>query len=105
MMIVCNHLDDQAMSKLLMKSTHHKKIPVAHKSFRFSSILHELSVGWFTFLQFSEAARDVRPVREELLPPKPIKAARKRCALLQEAQRIDCVQNTTLAHPSSPDIL
>ena len=25
MMIVCNHLDDQAMSKLLMKSTHHKQ--------------------------------------------------------------------------------
>lgn len=71
----------------------------------FPILLHELSVGWFPFLQFSEAARDVRPVREELLPPKPIKAARKRCALLQEAQRIDCVQNTTLAHPSSPDIL
>ena len=25
MMIVCNHLDDQAMSKLLMKLTHHKQ--------------------------------------------------------------------------------
>ena len=41
MMIVCNHLDDQAMSKLLMKSTHHKqswwhikKIRVAHKKIR-----------------------------------------------------------------------
>ena len=53
MMIVCNHLDDQAMSKLLMKSIHHKIVPVAHKivpvahkivpvahkSFRFSSII------------------------------------------------------------------
>ena len=57
-MMVPNHLDDQAMSKLLMKSTHHKKVLeahkivlvahkkvleahkivlVAHKSFRFSS--------------------------------------------------------------------
>ena len=34
MMIVCNHLDDQAMSKLLMKSTHKKKIRVAHKKIR-----------------------------------------------------------------------
>ena len=53
---------------------------------------------------FSEATRDVRPVREELLPPKPIETPRKRCPLLQEAQRIetpyilDCVQNTTLDH-------
>ena len=38
---------------------------------------------------FSEAARDVRPVREELLPPKPIKAARKRRPLIQETQRIE----------------
>ena len=52
-MIVCNHVDDQAMMKLLMKSTPqkkmqvahkkmqvaHKKMQVAHKSFRFSSII------------------------------------------------------------------
>ena len=31
MIIVCNNLDDQAMSKLLMKSTHHKIVLVAHK--------------------------------------------------------------------------
>ena len=51
-MMVRNHLDDQAMSKLLMKSTHNKKVLEAHKkvleahkivlkahkSFRFSSI-------------------------------------------------------------------
>ena len=50
-MMVRNHLDDQAMSKLLMKSTHdkkvleahkkvleaHKIVLEAHKSFRFSS--------------------------------------------------------------------
>ena len=30
-MMVPNHLDDQAMSKLLMKSTHHKKVLEAHK--------------------------------------------------------------------------
>ena len=50
-MMVRNHLDDQAMSKLLMKSTHNKKVLEAHKkvleahkivleahkSFRFSS--------------------------------------------------------------------
>ena len=50
-MMVRNHLDDQAMSKLLMKSTHNKKVLKAHKkvleaheivleahkSFRFSS--------------------------------------------------------------------
>ena len=61
-MMVRNHLDDQAMSKLLMKSTHHKKVLEAHKivlvahkkvleahkivleahkSFRFSSILNQ----------------------------------------------------------------
>ena len=33
-MIVCNHLDDQALSKLLMKSTHQKKVRVAHKKVR-----------------------------------------------------------------------
>ena len=52
-MMVRNHLDDQAMSKLLMKSTHNKKVLEAHKkvleahkivleahkSFRFSSIV------------------------------------------------------------------
>ena len=52
-MMVRNHLDDQAMSKLLMKSTHNKKVLEAHKkvleahkivleahkSFRFSSIM------------------------------------------------------------------
>ena len=44
-MMVRNQLDDQAMSKLLMKSTHNKKVLEAHKivleahkSFRFSSI-------------------------------------------------------------------
>ena len=50
-MIVCKHVDDQAMMELLMKSTPqkkmqvahkkmqvaHKKMQVAHKSFRFSS--------------------------------------------------------------------
>ena len=67
-MMVRNHLDDQAMSKLLMKSTHNKKVLEAHKkvleahkkvleahkivleahkSFRFSSILLE-------FLEFLE---------------------------------------------------
>ena len=30
-MMVRNHLDDQAMSKLLMKSTHNKKVLEAHK--------------------------------------------------------------------------
>ena len=30
-MMVPNHLDDQAMSKLLMKSTHNKKVLEAHK--------------------------------------------------------------------------
>ena len=42
--MVRNHLDDQVMSKLLLKSTHHKKVLEAHKivleahkSFRFSS--------------------------------------------------------------------
>ena len=53
-MMVRNHLDDQAMSKLLMKSTHnkkvleahkkvleaHKKVLEAHKSFCFSSIVY-----------------------------------------------------------------
>ena len=62
-MMVRNHLDDQAMSKLLMKSTHHKKVLEAHKivlvahkkvleahkivleahkSFRFSSIMRQI---------------------------------------------------------------
>ena len=29
--MVRNHLDDQVMSKLLLKSTHHKKVLEAHK--------------------------------------------------------------------------
>ena len=33
-MTVCNHLDDQALSKLLMKSTHHRMILVAHNKIR-----------------------------------------------------------------------
>ena len=57
---------------------------------------------------FSEATCDVRPVREELLPPKPIETPRKRCPLLQEAQRIetpyilyilDCVHRLCSKHP------
>ena len=72
MIIVCNHLDDQAMSKLLMKSTHHKIVPVAHKivpvahkivpvahkivlvahkSFCFSSIVRGAKLSWDCFEQ------------------------------------------------------
>ena len=68
--MVRNHLDDQAMSKLLMKSTHHKKVLEAHKivlvahkkvleahkivleahkSFRFSSNF-KMSIYWLTLI-------------------------------------------------------
>ena len=78
----------------------HRKVKLETNGTSISLILIKLPV--------SEAACDVRPMWKELLPAEPIKASHPRCALLQEAQRIetpyilyilDCVHRLCSKHP------